>query len=352
MKKQNLFIAFIVVLTTIACKKGEQYDLPDGIYAKFDTNHGNFIAELNYDKAPVTVSSFVSLAEGNNTKVSEEYKGKKYFDGLKFHRVVEGFVIQGGDPEGTGQGGPGYQFPNETDTGLKHDSKGVLSMANAGPDTNGSQFFITLAETPMLDGGYSVFGKVIEGQEVVDAIGKVEVQPNDMPNEDVIMNSVEIIRIGKDAKKFDAPKVFEESLAAAEKEEEEELAKMKEELNKLAEGYEETSSGLRYKITNKVEGAKKPHAEEIVHVYYEGKLPDGKVFDKRLEKDGQEPISFPLATGRVIPGWDEGVQLLGEGESARFIIPPHLAYGDRGAGGVIPPNAILIFDVTLAKIGE
>src|SRR5699024_3071293 len=253
MKKQNLFIAFVVVLTTIACKKNDTPDLPEGIYAEFNTNYGNFIAELNYKEAPITVSSFVSLAEGDNTKVSEEYKGKKYFDGLKFHRVVKDFVIQGGDPQGTGQGGPGYQFPNETDTGLKHDSAGVLSMANAGPDTNGSQFFITLNQTPMLDGGYSVFGRVIEGQEVVDSIGKVDVQPNDMPIEDVIMNTVKIIRIGNDAKNFDAPKTFEESLAAIEEKEKEEIAKMEEELNKLAEGFEETESGLRYKITDKVE---------------------------------------------------------------------------------------------------
>lgn len=350
MKKQNLFIAFVVVLTTIACKKTEESHLPDGLYAEFETNYGDFIAELNYKKAPLTVSSFVSLAEGTSTAVDEEYKNKKYFDGLKFHRVVQGFVIQGGDPKGTGEGGPGYQFPNETDTGLNHGSKGILSMANAGPDTNGSQFFVTLDQTPSLDGGYSVFGKVIEGQEVVDSIGQVEVGQRDVPVEDVIMKHVKIIRVGDDAKEFDADKVFSEKMNAKKEEQEATKQKLDEEINELAEGFTETSSGLRYKITDKVEGATKPVRGQTVDVYYKGMLPDGKVFDQRVKEEGQDPITFPVGAGRVITGWDEGLQLLGEGESARFIIPPHLAYGDKGAGGMIPPNAILIFDVTLSKI--
>src|SRR5690625_228624 len=351
MKKQNLFIAFVVVLSSFACKKNEKSNLPDGLYAKFETNYGDFTASLNYKEAPLTVSSFVSLAEGNNTEVSEKYKDKKYFDGLKFHRVVEGFVIQGGDPEGTGRGGPGYQFPNETDTGLRHDSKGVLSMANAGPDTNGSQFFITLEATPMLDGGYSVFGKIVEGQEVVDSIGKVEVTKfGDVPVEDVVMNHVKIIRVGQDAKDFDAAKVFEDRMSAKRKEQEAVMEKIEQEIDKLAEGFSETSSGLRYKITDKVEGSKKPVAGQEIEVFYKGMLPDGKVFDKRSEEDGQQPLRFPVGAGQVIPGWDEGLQLLSEGESARLIIPPHLAYGERGAGGMIPPNAILIFDVKLSKI--
>lgn len=350
MKKQSLFIAFVVVLTTIACKKTEESNLPDGLYAEFETNYGDFTAELNYKKAPLTVSSFVSLAEGTSTAVDEKYKGIKYFDGLKFHRVVEGFVIQGGDPEGTGGGGPGYEFPNETDTGLNHGSKGILSMANAGPDTNGSQFFVTLNQTPSLDGGYSVFGKVIEGQEIVDSIGQVEVGQRDVPVKDVIMNHVKIVRVGDDAKAFDAPKVFNDKMAANIAEQEASKEKIEKELNELGEGFTKTSSGLRYKITDKVEGAEKPVRGQTVAVYYKGMLPDGKVFDKRLEEEGQDPLSFSVGEGRVIPGWDEGLQLLGKGESARLIIPPHLAYGDRGAGKMIPPNAILIFDVTLSSI--
>lgn len=353
MKKQSMILAFVVVLTTIACKsKNDHPDLPDGVYAEFKTNHGDFIAELNYKEAPMTVANFVSLAEGTNTKVSEEYKGKKYFNGLTFHRIVKDFVIQGGDPEGSGMGGPGYEFPNETDAGLKHDDKGILSMANAGPDTNGSQFFVTLQATPQLDGGYSVFGKVIEGQEVVDEIGQVEVGAQDKPKDDVIMEEVNIFKIGKDAEDFDAAKVFEDKLAGKAQEEEEAKAAMEKELEELSEGYEKTESGLRYKITKEVEGAKKPKSGQTVHAYYKGMLTDGTVFDSRLEKEGKSALSFPVGAGRVIPGWDEGLQLMGEGEEARFIIPAHLAYGERGAGGVIPPNATLIFEVTLDSIED
>lgn len=352
MKKQNLLIACVVVLTTIACKKTEQSDLPNGLYAEFITNYGEFIAELNYEEAPMTVASFVSLAEGNSTEVSEKYKGKKYFDGLKFHRVVQGFVIQGGDPDGTGAGGPGYQFPNETNTGLKHDSKGVLSMANAGPDTNGSQFFVTLSPTPNLDGGYSVFGKVIKGQEIVDSIGKVEVKPGDVPAEDVIMEEVKIIRVGQSAKNFDAVGTFKDSMKAKKAKEEELKEEMSAQMDEVSKGFHVTESGLRYKITDAKDSGQKPQEGQSVEVYYKGSLLDGTVFDKRLKENGQDPLTFPVGTGRVIPGWDEGLQLLKKGESARLIIPPHLAYGERGAGGVIPPNAVLIFDVTLADIQE
>lgn len=351
MKKQSLLIACVMILTTIACKKTEEKpNLPDGLYAEFTTNYGDFTAELEYEKAPLTVASFVSLAEGTSTEVSDKYQGKKYFDGLKFHRVVRGFVIQGGDPDGTGTGGPGYQFPNETNTGLKHDSAGILSMANAGPDTNGSQFFVTLNETPNLDGGYSVFGKVIKGQEIVDSIGKVEVGQRDVPKEDVIMETVKIIRVGQKAKDFDAVAVFNDRMKAHKEKEQAQIDEMKEQLDKMSEGFEETESGLRYKITESVASGKKPQEGQNIKVYYKGSLPDGTVFDKRLAEDGQEPIGFPVGTGRVIPGWDEGLQLLKVGESARLIIPPHLGYGERGAGGVIPPNAVLIFDVTLAEI--
>lgn len=353
MKKQNLFVAFVIVLSTIACKtENNQYsELGEGIFAEFKTNHGTFIAQLDYQKAPLTVASFVSLAEGTSTEVADEYKGKNYFDGLLFHRIVSGFVIQGGDPEGTGMGGPGYQFPNEISEDLKHDSKGVLSMANAGPDTNGSQFFVTLAPTPNLDGGYSVFGRVVEGQEVVDAIGQVAVGGQDKPVEDVVMESVRIIRNGDDAKNFDAPGVFDNQMSEIRKKEIAALEALEIELDELSEGYEKTASGLRYKITEEVPGGKKPVSGQEIHVFYKGMLSDGNVFDQRLEENGQDPLSFNVGTGRVIPGWDEGLMLLREGESARLIIPPHIGYGERGAGP-IPPNSILIFDVTLKELGQ
>lgn len=347
MKTLKLSIFAMLILSIVACKEDPAADLEDGIYASFQTNKGDFVAELNYKEAPMTTANFISLAEGNNPKADEEFKDKPYFDGLKFHRIVEGFVIQGGDPQGNGQGGPGYEFPNETDTDLKHDEKGMLSMANAGPDTNGSQFFITLAPTPQLNGGYSVFGQVVKGQSVVDSIGKVEVN-QEQPIEDVIMNSVRILRKGKDAKNFDAPQVFLDEIAKVEERKKEEEKNLEEKINNMAEGYEETDSGLRYKITKKTDG-KKANRGNTVKVFYKGQLADGTVFDQRLEEEGQDPISFDVGTGRVIPGWDEGLLLLKEGEEAKFIIPPHLGYGPNGIGP-IPGNSILVFDVKLSKV--
>jgi len=353
MKKQSLLIACLIAIATLSCKQKKTSNLGDGIYAKFDTNYGNFIAKLYYKKAPMTVANFVSLANGTNPMVSEEYKGKPFYDGLTFHRIVKGFVIQGGDPIGNGQGGPGYQFPNEIDKSLTHNSKGVLSMANAGPDTNGSQFFITLKPTPQLNGNYSVFGQIVKGQNIVDSIGQVEVtKPRNVPKKEVVMKTISIIKNGKDAKAFDAAKVFKQEI-----EESKQAAKTKkEELEKTikslaAEGFKKTESGLRYKITKTVEDGKKPKPGQVVEVYYKGMLANGKVFDQRLKADGVEPIKFPVGTGRVIPGWDEGLLLLKEGEKARFIIPPYLAYGAKKRGP-IPANSILIFDVYLSKVGK
>lgn len=347
MKRNYLFYGLILILAITAACKENHSDLDDGLYAEFKTNYGDFVAELYYEQAPMTAANFVSLAEGTNPGVSEEYEGKKFFDSLAFHRIVDGFVIQGGDPHGTGEGGPGYEFANEIDDSLSH-SKGTLSMANAGPDTNGSQFFIMLEPRPDLDGGYSVFGQTIKGQKIVDSIGKVEVDQSDRPKEDVVMEQVQIIRKGQEAKNFDAPEVFMNEMEEREKVKAEEEKKIKEELDELAEGYETTDSGLRYKITSAEEDGKKPKAGDEVQVFYKGILSDGKVFDQRLEED-QDPIAFEVGIGQVIPGWDEGLQLMREGEEARFIIPPHLGYGPNEMGP-IPGNSILIFDVKMDKI--
>lgn len=350
MKKQNLLIVLLLLLSvTFACQSNKNKDLDNGIYAKFDTNYGDFTAKLYYDKAPLTVANFVTLAEGTNPLVSDQYKDKKFFDSLTFHRIVKDFVIQGGDPKGTGEGGPGYQFPNETDPSLKHDTIGVLSMANAGPGTNGSQFFITLAPAPNLNGGYSVFGKTVKGIEVIDSIGQVKVDEMDKPQEEVRMNAVKIIRKGEKARDFDAVQVFQDKMEDIEKDKQAQKEKIEKEVNELAKGFKETDSGLRYKITKEVDNGKKPKPGQTVHVYYKGMLKNGKVFDKHLEEDDEDPLVFKVGTGRVIPGWDEGLQLLKEGEKARLIIPPHLGYGPEGMGP-IPPNSILIFDVSLDEI--
>jgi peptidyl-prolyl cis-trans isomerase A (cyclophilin A) len=144
----------------------------------FETNHGTFKAELFEDKAPKTAGNFLQLVK------------EGYYNGVIFHRVIDGFMIQGGDPTGTGRGGPGYTIKDEFGPGLKHDSEGVLSMANAGPNTGGSQFFITLAATSWLDGKHAIFGKVREGMDVVRKIGKVAKGPGDRPKEDVVMRSL------------------------------------------------------------------------------------------------------------------------------------------------------------------
>ena len=158
--------------------------------AVFETSLGNFEAELYAKECPETVWNFINLAEGRQ----ETGREGNFYDGLTFHRVIESFVIQGGCPQGTGTGGPGYQFKDEFDDALRHDSEGILSMANAGPGTNGSQFFITLAPTPHLDNRHSVFGKVIKGLDVVNKIGTVQTGPGDKPLEPVTMTRVRIQR--------------------------------------------------------------------------------------------------------------------------------------------------------------
>lgn len=326
---------------------GEKVKLEDGIYAKIETTKGDILFKLETEKAPMTSANFIALAEGNMPGVDEKYKGKPYFDGLTFHRVIPNFMIQGGDPAGNGSGGPGYQFPNETDNDLTHD-KGVVSMANAGPNTNGSQFFITVAPTKQLDGSYSIFGKVIKGQEVADEISKVDRNGQDKPKEDVVMKKVTIIRKGKEAKEFDAPKVFEEGRSNFTKNEEAKEKAAAAAIDSISKGFETTESGLRYKITEKGDGPQ-PEAGDVVQVHYTGMFANGKKFDSSLDRG--EPISFPIGQGAVIRGWDEGIGMLHVGDKARLVIPPSLGYGGT-ARGPIPANSWLIFDVQLVGIKD
>ena len=244
-------------------------------------------------------------------------------------------MIQGGCPQGTGSGSPGYQFDDEFHSDLKHDGPGVLSMANAGPGTNGSQFFITHVATPWLDGKHTVFGKVVEGQDVVDAVA----QGDDM--------SVEIVRVGSDAEGWNAVEAFRTFEKSREKRIEEEKRKQKELLDKVSAGYDETPSGLRYKILQNGDGQQASKGD-MVSVHYKGQLIDGTVFDSSYKR--RQPLDFKVGIGQVIAGWDEGILLLKVGDKARLVIPSNLGYGARGAGGVIPPNATLIFDVELMKV--
>lgn len=310
--------------------------MQDGIYAKFNTSKGEILVKLTHDKTPGTVGNFVALAEGKKEN-SAKAAGEPYYDGLKFHRVIPDFMVQGGCPLGTGTGDAGYKFDDEFHPELTHDAPGVLSMANAGPGTNGSQFFITHIATPWLDNKHTVFGHVSAGQEVVDAIAQSDA-----------LESVEIVRIGADAESWDALESFKSFESSKTKRVEEEKAQQATELDKVAAGFDQTDSGLRYKIIQKGEGAKAASGQ-TVSVHYEGSLLSGQVFDSSYKRN--EPIDFQLGVGQVIPGWDEGISLLQVGDKARFVIPSDLAYGNAGAGGVIPPNATLIFDVELMKVG-
>lgn len=309
--------------------------MQDGLYAKFNTSKGDIVVALEYKKTPGTVGNFVALAEGN-LENSVKPQGTPYYDGLKFHRVIPDFMIQGGCPLGSGTGNPGYQFDDEIHPDLKHDGPGVLSMANAGPGTNGSQFFITHIQTAWLDGKHTVFGKVVEGQSVVDAIAQGDT-----------IDNLEIIRVGADAEAYNAVEAFRTFEGSREKRIAQAKAEAEAEMEKLAAGFSKTNSGLRYQVLQEGNG-NKAEKGKTVSVHYKGQLTDGTVFDSSYKRN--QPIDFALGVGQVISGWDEGIQLLKVGDKARFVIPSDLAYGSAGAGGVIPPDATLIFDVELMNV--
>lgn len=365
----------------------------EGIFAEIYTNKGKIALQLEFQKTPITVANFITLAEGKNEFVTNDRKGKPYYDGLKFHRVIPNFMIQGGCPLGTGAGDPGYRFKDEFDASLKHNKPGIFSMANSGPATNGSQFFITHKDTPWLDNKHSIFGHVIEGQKVVDAIVQ----------EDVI-EKVIIIRKGKLAKNFNAEKVFSEYMKMkpeldkieaeenrikaeaaakleAEKRQKEAEAKaiadkeMKEKLGpllaaKVAElaalkaKTTTTPSGLQYSIVQKGTGVKPAEGKDI-YVHYAGYLEDGTLFDSsyeainkmygkfdqnRANQNGYQPFPFKYGSkGGLIPGFLEGINNMNFNDKAIFFIPAALGYGERGAGNVIPPNSNIIFEVEILE---
>ncbi|CAM3483913.1 peptidylprolyl isomerase [Flavobacterium longum] len=344
----------------------------EGIFATIETSKGNITVELTYKATPVTVANFISLAEGTNTLVGEQFKGKHFFDGLKFHRVIANFMIQGGDPQGNGSGGPGYAFKDEI-TDAKFDKAGILAMANSGPATNGSQFFITHKDTPWLNGKHTIFGYVTKGQDVVNAIAQ-----------DDVINKITISRNGADAKAFDAAKVFADDYklmgdvkALAKKQREEMKAKEKAEykekygatmmdkttqLANVRQTATKTESGLEYKIV-KAGSGKKPADGTTVYIHYAGFLEDGSLFDSsyadvskafgkydenRDKQGGYRP--FPFTAGKkdgLIPGFIEAMEKMNIGDKLVAFIPVNLAWGERGSGDVIPPNSNVIFEIEL-----
>jgi peptidyl-prolyl cis-trans isomerase A (cyclophilin A) len=310
---------------------------PDGMYAKFETSKGDIYTTLEFQKTPMTVANFVGLAEGAIQNAAKG-AGVPYYDGLKFHRVIADFMIQGGCPQGTGTGDPGYKFPDEFDHELRHDEPGVLSMANSGPGTNGSQFFITHVETPWLDDKHTVFGHVVQGQDVVNKIAQGD-----------SIRHLKILRKGAEAEAFNAAEVFEHAKVNYQKLQEEKkkaaTAKMEAMLNEKYSAAKTTASGLKYIIEKEGEGSN-PVASNTVTVHYTGTLITGKKFDS--SHDRRQPATFPL--NQVIPGWTEGLQLIKPGGKVKLIIPPNLGYGSREVGGVIPANSWLIFEVELLSV--
>jgi peptidylprolyl isomerase len=327
----------------ITCMAGTVSAAPDasygnGLFARINTDRGDIVVQLEFQKTPLTVCNFVALAEGkmNNTG------GKPYYNGLTFHRVEANFMIQGGDPLGNGRGGPGYEFPDEIVPSLKHDGPGILSMANAGPGTNGSQFFITHVATPWLDGKHTVFGRVVEGQDVVNAI-----RPGDK------IRSIIIIRNGSLANQFKADQAAFDALlkdanaAAAGRGKAQRDADIAL-INTKYPNAVQTPSGVKYIIQKKGTG-NKPAPGKTVQVNYRGSFLSGQVFDSSDTRG--RPLEFTAGVGAVIKGWDEMVMDMQVGEKRVAIIPPELAYGERGAGnGVIPPNSFLVFEMELVGV--
>ena len=310
------------------------YKDTDGLYAIFDTQKGDIVVRLDYKKVPMTVANFVGLVEG---ELNLEDPGENFYEGLNFHRVIDNFMIQGGCPKGDGTGGPGYSFPDEFDPSLRHDGPGVLSMANAGPGTNGSQFFITHVKTPWLNDKHAVFGRVVEGQDVVNAIRQGDK-----------INTITIERIGEDAKNFVVTKqifsdLVENAAKAAMERRRAEIDKIENEISNRWPNTVKTPSGLQYVVLKKGDGKGSPKYGQTVTVHYTGTLMDGRMFDSSVHRG--QPASFKI--GQVIEGWNEALQTMSKGEKRTLIIPPELGYGVHGYPGVIPPDSYLIFDVEL-----
>lgn len=380
-------LALVLLMSTSSCQ--DKYpDLEDGLYAEFVTTKGIMVAKLEYEKTPVTVANFVALAEGDHPLVKEEYKGKKYYNGLTFHRVMDQFMIQGGDPTGSGSGDPGYKFGDEFHPDLIHDKPGILSMANSGPGSNGSQFFITEVPYPSLDFRHAVFGELVIGLDVQDSISNVETSnpQENKPVVDVVMTEVNIIRKGFDAKNFNAPKVFTDELPKIAQRQQalqeemrikaEEKQRVRDESNLLAakeikptlDDYlskaETLASGLKVNYINKGNG-EKPIAGATVKVNYEGYYADGRLFDSnvkeveerhgmlnemKIKREMYQPMPMQISPDvQMIAGFKEAATLLKVGDKAFFYMPSHLAYGERGRGA-IQPNTDLIFILEMVEI--
>ncbi len=342
MKKLPLISLFAVTIASCNAVPEIVKDLGDGLYGHIKTDKGDIVLRLFYERAPLTVSNFVGLAEGilENSHVD----GQPFYNGLVFHRVVDDFVIQGGDPEGNGSGGPGYNFPDEFHAELRHDKKGMVSMANSGPNTNGSQFFITLTDTPWLDDKHSVFGEVVVGMEVVETIAESD-----------SMRSVDIIRVGDGAKKFNVSQeeftalintILEAQRAAALERKNAAIATIKEKWS----GVTENKDGMFFEILKNGTG-RAPVRGDRITVQYTIETLEGRVIDSSYSS-GSAPPQFVFLQDRVLPAWELAIGEMQIGEKRRVISPPELSFGTDGLEGFIESNAYVYYELELVSVEQ
>ena len=401
------FITFFFACSMMFACNNKYEELEDGLYAEFITSMGTMLIKLTYEKTPVTVANFVALAEGNHPKVDIDFKNKKYYNGIIFHRVIDSFMIQGGCPLGNGSGGPGYKFLDEFDESLKHNKKGILSMANSGRATNGSQFFITEGPTPHLDGGHTVFGELVQGYDVLDAISITEKGPKDRPKIDVVIKKLKIIRVGLKANNFNAvtvwnemePKLFitqeeKKRLAIFKKDSLKKIGKLDlfksvfskiiiedeqkasfEKMDSLARIQKEINENYRINgeklksniVVNflKRGSGEKPNNGDEISFYYEGYLAkNGKLFgtnrkeiminygqhNEDMENKGwYDPTKITYSNEmQFIEGFKEALMMMNFGDKVYVFIPSEMGYGSRQAGQ-ISPNSDLEFIIELVN---
>jgi len=338
----------LVLAFVVSCEDYKYEDLGEGIFAEFHTNKGLVVTKLYFEDKPLTVANFVSLAEGTNPMVIDTLKGVPFYNNTLFH-VVKPDFIQGGDRSATGLGHPGYKFADEFiklksgKVKYKHGTKGVLSMANSGKDSNGAQFFFTQKETPWLDGKHSVFGFAQKGRNVLN-----DIRPMDT------LQEVKIIRQGNKALEFNAPQIFVKRLAYLDSLEivREKNYVLKKEAFLEQMNYSEaelTPKGIR--VFTKVKGTgEKAKSNQLLQVHYVGYLEDGTIFDSSYKRN--KPLAFRLDVDQLISGWTEGIRGLEEGSEVILFIPYYLAYGEEGRLPLIPEKADLIFDMKLVKVGK
>ena len=334
MNLKKIFVALGVCLTLLSCDRYK--DLPDGLYASIQPEKGKeILVRLYYREVPMTTGNFVALAEGTmQGDIDPAYRGRRFYDSLLFHRVEPDFVIQAGDPTGTGGGTPGYFFPVELVDTIKH-APGVIAMANSNPRTNGSQFYITMSETPHLDGGrFTVFGRLVRPEQDMERVKAVRQGDR--------IKTVQIIRKGEQAQAWDAYKAFEENLPKVEAAYQQ---RVQEALDEFFKDAQVTESGLKILVIEKGTG-RTYRKGETARLHYVGKLEDGTMFDSSSFQG--EPLRFQVGSGRVIKGFDQAVSQLPIGSRAVVWIPSELAYGDRDMGR-IKPNTNLVFELEILE---